>query len=332
MTHQRPAGEVVDAVARGGLLEDPAPVLLLCSAGRDSHCLLDVAVRVRGAQALRVLHVDHGLRPGAVLDAEQLQARCAELGVALTIAHAGTRPAGGNLQAWARGERKRLAELERVRVGARVVATAHTRSDLVETALGRLATQPGRRALLSMRAREANATQPGAGILVRPLLEFTRAATGAYCTARGLAWREDPSNADRTFARARLRYGVVPVLRSLNPRAEDTIARTLAELAEEGAVLDALVAAELPAPGTTIALQRLAELPAPLARLVLRELAERAAGAPCPRAASRLDDLLGLAATAERAGQASLDVGGGVRLQLRGGIVRCLPSPGRAAR
>ncbi len=41
--------------------------------------------------------------------------------------------------------------------------------------------------------------------LVRPLLGFTRAELRSLLEQRGIAWREDPMNADSRFARARLR-------------------------------------------------------------------------------------------------------------------------------
>lgn len=333
MAAPRSADAIVEVVRASGLLPAPpggaGPVLLLCSAGRDSHTLLDVAVRLLGPGALHVLHVDHGLRAGATVDAEQIEARCAALGVGVTTRRADERtPGSGNLHAWARDQRQRLARDEADRLGASLLATAHTRTDLVETALGRLATQPGRRALLSMRARE--------GTLVRPLLGVTREETAAYCRARGVTWRDDPSNDDEGYARARLRHGVVPVLRSLNPRAEEAIVRTLEELALESDVLDGLVDAELRPPGPgdegpSITAVALANLAPPLARLVLRELCERSTGAPCPRAGSRLEEILALSAPAARSGRASVDVGGGARIQLQGGVYRCRRSAGQAA-
>ena len=74
---------------------------------------------------------------------------------------------------------------------------------------------------------------------MRPLLAVTRAEVRDYLRARGLAWREDPSNADRRFARARVRHDVLAALRELNPAAERTIAETARQLREEGEVLDA---------------------------------------------------------------------------------------------
>lgn len=338
-------------VHRGGAstAPRPGPLLILCSAGRDSACLLDVVARLTGTASVHVLHVDHGLRGAADAAEDEAVVRrwCDDARVALTVrrAEASNAPVGdaaGNVLAWARSERRRLAAEVAADLGARRILVAHTQTDLVETALGRLATQPGRRALLSMRAVE--------GLVARPLLAagVSREETAAYCRERGLVYRDDPSNADRSFARARVRHDVLPVLRSLNPRAEAAVARTLGELADEAAALDAIVAAELDGAGAgggsgvgggvgvggrgpSIAFDRLAQLPPALARLVLRELCERTTGAPCPGAANRLADVLALDAAAARRGAGAVDVGGGVRIELRGGIVRCVPSTGPAA-
>ena len=45
-----------------GLLAPGRPVLVLLSGGRDSTCLLDLAVRVAGASAVTALHVNYGMR------------------------------------------------------------------------------------------------------------------------------------------------------------------------------------------------------------------------------------------------------------------------------
>ncbi|MFT4035794.1 MAG: tRNA lysidine(34) synthetase TilS [Patulibacter sp.] len=336
-------------VVAGGLLDrSPAtdgkagrPLLLLCSPGRDSMCLLDLAVRRLGADGVRVLHVDHRLRPESGDEAAQVLGVARALGVRAVVRTAeraaggawGGRPAasgesGGNLHAWARELRHTLAVQEATRVKARAVASAHTRTDLVETALFRLATQPGRRALLAMRPRLPDAIAPGVA-LVRPLLELSRDDTLAWCRARGLHWVDDPSNADRHYARARLRHSVTPILRGLNPRYEEAVARTLRELDEERDALAALVADALPCGADAVPIDVLAALPQPVARLVVRELCERAIGSPVARATVRTAELL------ERATRSrepfALDIGDGARLMVRGGVLRCERSDGPAA-
>src|SRR3954447_1004452 len=98
--------DVLERVAATGLLAGPRPVVVLLSGGRDSVCLLDVAVGLCGAGAVRALHVNYGLRPEADGDEAHCARLCEALGVELETTRAG-RPedAPGNLQAWARDVR-----------------------------------------------------------------------------------------------------------------------------------------------------------------------------------------------------------------------------------
>jgi len=302
------------AAARdSGLVPPGAPLLVLLSGGVDSVCLLDVAVEL-GAE-VEALHVNYGLRTGADGDEQHCRDLCGRLGVELVVERArlpAADGAGGNLQAHAREARYALAE-RHARGG---YAAAHTASDQAETVLYRLAVSPGRRALLGMAARR--------GSLVRPLLGATRADTRAHCEQRGLGWRDDPSNEDRRFARARIRHDVLPGLRALNPAVERSIAETSLLLRDEAEVLDRAVGEALAGIGSTraVGLAELRALPPALARLALRRLAE-AAGAGRDAPASILsrrsaDAILAL----PDAGSKTLDLGGGLRAVAEYGVVR----------
>jgi tRNA(Ile)-lysidine synthetase-like protein len=245
------AEEVLELVRAGGLLPaepDGRPILAMLSGGRDSVCLLDLAVNICGAENVHALHVNYGLRPEADEEERHCRELCRRLGVASLEVVRAARPAGaGNLQAWARalryGEAERTArELDALSGaenagGETLIATGHTATDQVETILYRLAASPGRRALLGMSPRD--------GRLVRPLLELTREQTAAYCRARGLSWREDASNDDERYARARVRNHLLPALDAVHPAARENVLRTARLLREEAVVLDALVDAEL---------------------------------------------------------------------------------------
>jgi tRNA(Ile)-lysidine synthase len=306
--------DVLTRVRAGGLLPEGEPVVVLLSGGRDSVCLLDVAVELAGRGAVSALHVDHGLRAGSAQDAAHCRALCERLGVGLRV-HRARRPEGsGNVQAWARDVRYG----EGARVAAALggwLAAGHTATDQAETVLYRLAASPGRRALLGM----ADAV----GLLVRPLLRagLTREDTAAWCASRGLAWREDPGNEGDTYARSRVRARLMPALRAVHPEAEANVLRTAALLREEAAVLDEVVATAL-AGRDHIGVEHLAALPPALARLVVRRLAEDATGALCARAAARLQDILAL----NPAG-AALDVGDGARAVVADGVLRMVPVP-----
>jgi tRNA(Ile)-lysidine synthase len=303
-------GDVLDRVRRTGLLAPGRPVVVLLSGGRDSVCLLDCAVRIAGASAVRALHVNYGLRIDAVADEQHCAALCERLGVRLHVRRARRPQAPGNLQAWARDVRLGSGTSLAAASDADL-ATGHTATDQAETVLYRLAASPGRRALLGMAPRE--------GRLVRPLLGVTREETAAHCRARGLAWREDASNEDPAFARNRIRAGLLPALQEVHPGAERTIVRTAELLRDEAEVLDSLVDTVL-AGRDHIALDHLAVLPRALARLVVRRLAQDAVGGLCSRVPSRLDDILALSAGA-------LDLGDGVRAVVEAGMLRMVPTP-----
>lgn len=301
---------MIEAVRKGGLLPAGTPLVAMLSGGRDSVCLLDLAVRLLGAEAVTALHVNYGLRDDSDADEAHCAELCDRLGVSLEVERP-RRPEGpGNLQAWARDTRyaaaARLAE-----GGGTLIATGHTADDQVETILYRLASSPSRRALLGMRPRD--------GKLVRPLLGFTREQTTAYCEARELIWRDDPSNAEAAYARNRVRQGLVPALAKVHPAAAKNVLRTAELLRDEAEVLDTLVAAELDgSPRNTIELDRLAELPPALRRLVVQQLADRAAGRPVAGAARHAEEVAAL----RRTGTAMLDLGGGVRAVAERGVLR----------
>jgi tRNA(Ile)-lysidine synthase len=308
--------DLLPRIRAGGLLPAGRPVLVLLSGGRDSVCLLDVAVRLAGADSVAALHCNYGLRDDAADDEAHCAALCERLGVAWHVRRPRAPRGAGNLQAWARDERYAEAAALALRRGG-AIAAGHTSSDQVETVLYRLAASPGRRALLGMAKRD--------GRLVRPLLCATREETAAHCRARGLAWREDPSNASPAFARNRLRAGLLPALRSLHPAAEANVLRTLDLLRDEAAVLDAVVDAALADAGRPPSAAALRALPPAVRRLAVLRLADRTVGGPAPAVAHRTDDVLAL----PEGGAA--DVGGGLRAEVRDGALRFGASVGRAA-
>jgi tRNA(Ile)-lysidine synthase len=304
---------LLERVRATGLLAPGRPVVVLLSGGRDSTCLLDLAVRIGGE--VSALHVNYGLRDAAEDDERHCRELCERLGARLAVRRPRP-PERGNLQAWAR--EVRYAEATTLALaGDADVAAGHTLTDQVETILYRLASSPSRRALYGMAARE--------GRLVRPLLEVTREQTAAYCRERGLPWREDETNRSRAYARGRVRGELVPALRAVHPGAEHNLLALAQILREEGAVLDALVDQVLAAPVTVA---RLRALPGALQRLVVQRLADAAAGGLAPGAARRAAEV---AALSER-GTVELDIGNGLRAVAEYGALRFEPIDGRGDR
>ncbi len=298
---------MLEAVRAEGLLSAGRPVVVLLSGGRDSTCLIDLAVRIVGPDAVSALHVNYGLRGAAPEDERYCRELTARLEVPIEVVRA-ERPDAGNLQAWARDVRYAAATALAGEQGADIAA-GHTATDQVETILYRLASSPSRRALLGMRPRD--------GLLVRPLLSFTRAQTAAHCTSRGLEWREDESNVSDAYARGRIRADLVPALRAIHPAAEENVLALAELLRDEADVLDGLVD-EILEGGAEIEIRRLRALPRALQRLLVQRLADGAVGRPAPGAARRAEEIAAL----PDKGTAALDLPHGVRAIAESGRLR----------
>lgn len=308
--------DLAEHVRGTGLLDDATGVLVLLSGGQDSVALVDVCTLVLGAERVAALHVNYGLRPEADADEAACAALCRRLGVALTVERVGGETPHGNLQSWARDVRYGAGARRIAATPGRLLAAGHTASDQAETVLYRLASAPGRRALLGMEERR--------GMLVRPLLSVSREETAAWCEARGLPWSDDATNATDRFARGRVRHGLLAALRAVHPAAEANVVRTAALLREEGEVLDGVVETALDG-RAEIGVGHLAALPPALARLILRRLAEDATGGLCPRASRRLADVLAL-------GDGALDLGDGARAVVRDAVLTVERTPPLAPR
>ena len=298
-------------VARGRLLAPGEPVLALVSGGADST-LLALALHELG-HPLETLHVAHGLRGAeSDADAEACRALAAHLGVPHREVDGLVSP-GAGVEARARLQRRAAADA--VRAG-RAVATGHTRDDRVETILYRLAASPGSAAFAALPAADGDGR-------VRPLLELSRDDVRSELRRAGIAWRDDSSNADRSFARNRVRLDLLPAFRSLHPAAEANLLRTAVLLAEDDAALDAL-AADLLCDGGGLCTAAVAT--APLA--VLRRALRRVAGFPAPRpvAAERVAAL-----ARARSGAGSVPLGAGRVAERRYGRIAIVrggpPSP-----
>jgi tRNA(Ile)-lysidine synthase len=297
-----------------GLIEPGSRGVALLSGGPDSACLAAGLVGALGADAVTGLHVNYGLRTDSDQDQARVVELCEKLGIELRV----ERPEleAGNIQEEAREARYRLGEEQRTELGADWIATGHTRTDLAETVIYRLASSPGRRALLGLAPRR--------GYVVRPLLAIGRAETRALATEAGLPFHDDPSNLDPRFTRVRIREEVLPVLGEINPGAEQNVAATWDELAQEADALDALAAEALEAAGAgpgnpVVQAEQLAELHPALRRLAMRALAERVALREIPLGPERAEEIWRLA---NRPEGGEVDLGGGLRAVCEAGLIR----------
>lgn len=206
------------------------------SGGADSLALTEAAAHIGGRAGMRVhaLVVDHGLQAGSDEVARTAARQATELGVSdATVLTATVRGSGGPEAA---ARKARYTALRAAAPGANtLVLLGHTRDDQAETVLLGLGRGSGPRSVAGMRPLDP----PWA----RPLLDVPRSCTRAACDALGVRPWEDPHNTDPRFTRVRLRSEVLPLLEDvLSGGVAGALARTAAQLREDGDVLDALAA------------------------------------------------------------------------------------------
>lgn len=292
-------------------------MLVAVSGGSDSLALLEMCARAR-LNAV-VVHLDHGWRPESAEDARFVAKSAAArgmrcLGERLTVAVATE----------AAGREARLTFFARAAAaeGAAGVLLGHTADDQAETLLLHLLRGTGTEGLTGMRA--ATTVQIGGRPLrlLRPLLDVRRRELRAYCLARGLVPREDPTNDDPRYLRNRVRHELLPLLSELQPRAIEALARAAELAGDQADLLEphlmtawAAVALDWEDP---LMLDRAAfrSLDAPLQRALLRRAAARLLGPAHEVTLERVD--AARVAVAARRGGTVIEWPGPLRIEIAG--------------
>ncbi len=278
--HDSLAGQVAAELARlTADLPAGAPLGVAVSGGGDSMALVHLAApwAREAGRSLVVFTVDHGLRPPAEIAREIALVRAAagRLGLPHRVLPWRGWKGRGNLQAAARAARYALLAAAAREEGAVAVLLGHTQDDQAETVLMRLGRGAGTRGLSAMTPRHLREGMTW----LRPLLGVRRAELRAWLRAHAVGWAEDPSNADPSFERVRIREALGRLGETgIDPAA---VARSARRLARADAALEAMTdalareaLAVRPAGGVALDLRAFLAAPEePALRLLMRVLA-----------------------------------------------------------
>ena len=205
---------------------------LAVSGGADSVALLVLMAELRrehGFEAV-VLHFDHGIRSDSAEDAEFVRRLAERFGLQFRMARVKVeRKRGESIEMAARRERLAFFASCMKRLRLDCIATGHHMDDVAETFLMRLKRASGADGLAGLKP----VSFVDGIVFVRPLLNVRGGELRSFLRSRGIAWREDSTNADTTIFRNKVRHVILPFLeRELDPKIVEHICRSAGYLRE----------------------------------------------------------------------------------------------------
>jgi len=217
---------VLRTVGKYGMLQPGERVLVGVSGGADSTALLVCLQNLAPVFHLSLVagHLHHQLR-GAEADEDErfVRALCADLGLSLVSAKTDVRGLAArrklNLEDAARRARYDFLRRTAGKADCQKIAVGHNLNDQAESVLIRFLRGSGPDGLSGIHPVLDN-------LVIRPLLECSRAEIEAYLQSRGRSHREDSSNRELKLRRNRVRHELIPYLQEhFNPRLLDALAR-----------------------------------------------------------------------------------------------------------
>lgn len=312
-----------------GMLLPGSTVLCAVSGGADSIYLLHRLTLLRSLLGFQLVaaHYDHQLRPTSQRDA-QFVARFVEQWcgkevcsdgrelppVPLIVGQGGVRAAAqakkAGIEETAREMRYAFLQETAQKIGADVIATAHTADDNAETILLHLIRGSGLGGLAGIPPRRGN--------LIRPMLTTSRETVETYLSLYGLPHVEDESNADDTYTRNHIRHQLIPLLEGYNPGFVSRMTHTAAVLRADHDYLNAQAFPVLRQvrqleEGLLLPARALGMLPQALATRGARLVLQKARGGDDTCTARHLEAIVALARSPQPSG--CVDLPGGLTVR-----------------
>lgn len=216
--------KVLNTLNTHTMLKKGDRVIVALSGGGDSVTLLNVLLDLKETLEIMVYaaHVNHNLRgQESKRDEDFVKKLCEENDVELFLrsvdVNALCAETSESFETVGRRVRYEFFEELSEKLDA-VVATAHTLSDSMETALFNMARGASFSGLASIPYKR--------GRIIRPLLDVTREEVEQYAKENMLSYVDDSTNADAEIcSRNKIRHKAVPVLKEINEGAEHNFLR-----------------------------------------------------------------------------------------------------------
>lgn len=243
-------------IEENSMIEKGDKLVLGVSGGADSVCLLVLLNYLQKEYNLKlyVVHINHGIRAEASLDADYVKGLCEEYGVPFYLFEedipALSKKMGMSEEEAGRTFRYKAFAKVAGNVGAGKIVTAHHLADQAETVLFHLVRGTNLSGMAGIRpvseweqSEKDMSAFEGTGTLriIRPLLCVTKEEIVDYLHSQNVEWREDVTNQDDAYMRNRLRNQILPKLCEINDGALEHIAEFARCAAQHQAYFDKAV-------------------------------------------------------------------------------------------
>lgn len=224
--------KILKTLEKYNMLSQGDHVLVGLSGGPDSVCLLNILNILKSKYKLKVsaAYIDHGLRPQDVpREIEFCKNLCNSLETPFYIEAINVREFAEkekiNIQEAARILRYGALDQISMKIKANKLAVAHNADDQAETVLMRLLRGAGPAGLSGI--------PPVRKKIIRPLIEIERFDIENFLIEKNIPYILDPSNENIKYLRNRIRQILMPVIKSISPKATHIIAKTAEIIREE---------------------------------------------------------------------------------------------------
>ncbi len=220
------------------MIEKGDIIVAAVSGGADSVCLLHLMYTLMDELKTQIVvaHFDHGLRPD---DDDRETGFVKKLSEKYGLPFVSKKDKGtisrhkGCTEDLARKARYNFLYNVKESFGANKIAMGHNQNDQAETVLMRLLRGSGTSGLSGIPPCRDN-------LIIRPLIDISRAEIEQYLDQMGLEYITDPSNLDTGYLRNRIRLQLMPLLRQYQQGLEKILAQTACILRDEDDFLDGI--------------------------------------------------------------------------------------------
>ena len=225
--------DILSTIKKYDMIKKGESIAVGFSGGADSVCLLHFLSTIKDEYdiLIKAVHVNHNIRGGeAKRDENFCKDFCKRHGIEF-ISFGIDVPSLSKERGQSEEECGRAVRYECFkRAGTSKIAVAHTLSDSAETVIFNLARGTG--------LKGVSGISPVRDNIIRPLIECTREDIEHYCKEHSLQFVTDSTNLSDDYTRNKIRHGVIPVLKDINPSFEKSILRFTSNAAAEDRFLE----------------------------------------------------------------------------------------------